>query len=540
MVGKSFIRLENISKKYSDGYLAVENINFSINQGEFVTILGPSGCGKSTILKMIAGIEQPTTGKIFIDDNNVNGLPINNRPTAMVFQDYALFPNMNVYQNIAYGLKLVTIKKENVPQVNIVKENKLNLLAIKKSEKKIKTIQKKIIRLLKTKILAEQEISQLKKNPIFNHIKNEKEYTNTIYSIKSKMIKKYNIEKVLVISFDNRCKLNRRKSKNLLHKFPKLINFKTKNLNEFQISALDTYKNYLYYQDLNKYIDYINQKINSLKQTKAFWHNYPTTQIEKWKDHFSMRKLTKSEIDEKVKNIIKITGLEGAEKKYPSDLSGGMQQRVALARAIIIEPKILLLDEPLSALDAKVREQMQLELKHLHKHLNITFILVTHDQEEALFLSNHIIVMSNGKIQQIDSPKKIYHMPSNTWVANFVGKVNLFVAEYSEKNTLRYKGIELPMKNDSSNKMSIGSLVYYMVRPEDVIIVDPGKSKIQGKISEVNYKGSKYEISVKWNGTIIKAIVNDPILVNKSVGLTWNNTAIHLMKYVDNQENKNV
>jgi spermidine/putrescine transport system ATP-binding protein len=134
---------------------------------------------------------------------------------------------------------------------------------------------------------------------------------------------------------------------------------------------------------------------------------------EEYVKHFTTRKLTKQEIDEKVKNVIKIVGLEGSENKYPEDLSGGMQQRVALARAIVVEPEILLLDEPLSALDAKVRQQMQLELKALHQKLKLTFILVTHDQEEALFLSNKVIVMANGRIQQIDSSKKVYETPAN-------------------------------------------------------------------------------------------------------------------------------
>ena len=186
----------------------------------------------------------------------------------------------------------------------------------------------------------------------------------------------------------------------LLNKYPKLTNLNITGMNEYQIELINMYMLFLYRKDAEKQIKLIDKKLAGIDVDRSYWYNYPQVKAEEYVKHFTTRKLTKQEIDEKVKNVIKIVGLEGSENKYPEDLSGGMQQRVALARAIVVEPEILLLDEPLSALDAKVRQQMQLELKALHQKLKLTFILVTHDQEEALFLSNKVIVMANGRIQQ--------------------------------------------------------------------------------------------------------------------------------------------
>ena len=167
-------------------------------------------------------------------------------------------------------------------------------------------------------------------------------------------------------------------------------------MNEFQIEIINVYMLFQYYKKMTKAIDIIDNRLARLDKKRSYYLNIPQLQSEEFEKKYTTRKLTKKEINEKVNSVIKIVGLEGAEAKFPSDLSGGMQQRVALARAIVIEPEILLLDEPLSALDAKVRQQMRLELKSLHQKLKLTFILVTHDQEEALFLSNKIIVMANG------------------------------------------------------------------------------------------------------------------------------------------------
>ena len=253
-----------------------------------------------------------------------------------------------------------------------------------------------------------------------------------------------------------------------------------------------------------------------------------------------IRKLTKQEIDEKVKNVIKIVGLEGSENKYPEDLSGGMQQRVALARAIVVEPEILLLDEPLSALDAKVRQQMQLELKALHQKLKLTFILVTHDQEEALFLSNKVIVMANGRIQQIDSSKKVYETPANLWVAKFIGSSNLFVCEYDGNNRVIFNDTYFDMKQTNlTTNLTEGTMLYYMIRPEDIRIVPAKTGIIDAKVVQCSYKGIQFDIELTWNKNIIKVHSDKSAEVNQIVGLTWDAEKAYYIPFVGEEKEDN-
>jgi spermidine/putrescine transport system ATP-binding protein len=176
---------------------------------------------------------------------------------------------------------------------------------------------------------------------------------------------------------------------------------------------LELRKWYLYKLPIDAKYDRLTFQYNRLDKLSSYWQNFPMTSQESFKKKNTSRKLTRDEIKNKANQIIELVGLQGNENKYPNELSGGMQQRVALARALVVEPDILLLDEPLSALDAKVRQQMQLELKRLHNELGITFILVTHDQEEALTLSSKVVVMSKGRVEQIDTPKRIYDSPRN-------------------------------------------------------------------------------------------------------------------------------
>ena len=272
---KKIIELVDVCKEF-DGVSVVENINLYVRQGEFITFLGPSGCGKTTTLRMIAGFEMPTSGKILLDGKDISHLPPNRRPVNTVFQKYALFPHLNVYENVAFGLK----------------------------QKRVKTT-------------------------------------------------------------------------------------------------------------------YIDKKGN---------------------EKVRMEKLPKAVIAEKVKNALEIVDLSGFEKRSISTLSGGQQQRIAIARSIVNEPEILLLDEPLGALDLKMRKEMQLELKAMHKRLGITFIYVTHDQEEALTMSDTIVVMADGAIQQIGTPESIYNEPNNTFVADFIGESNIFSGVMPKDKQVRFCG----------------------------------------------------------------------------------------------------
>lgn len=297
-----YLKIDNINKKFG-GFQALENINFEIQEGEFVCLLGPSGCGKTTLLRIISGLEDETSGKVYLRDEDITNLPPAKRNFGIVFQSYVLFPNMTAGENIAYGLK--------------------------------------------------------------------------------------------------------------------------------------------------------------------------------------SRKLPNDEIDKRVDEVLQLVGLQEEKNKYPNKLSGGQQQRVAIARAIALSPKILLLDEPLSALDAKVREHLRIEIKNIQRTLGITTVMVTHDQEEALTMADKIVVMNNAKVEQIGTPEEIYKNPTNKFVADFVGNINFF----------QYKG-----KNRA-------------LRPEEIkTSVESQEGYEKGKIESMEFRGAFYRAIVNLeNG--IKNIMIDFISV---------------------------
>ncbi len=320
------IELKGLTRQFDDGVIAVDNIDLYIRKGEFVTFLGPSGCGKTTTLRMIAGFDKPTSGQILLNGNDISNLPPNKRPINTVFQRYALFPHLNVHDNIAYGLKLKRVKAT--------------------------------------------------------------------------------------------------------------------------------------YQDENGQI------------------------IER------IEKLSKKEISENVARVLKMVDLEGFEKRSVSTLSGGQQQRVAIARALVNEPEILLLDEPLGALDLKMRKDMQLELKEMHKKLGITFIYGTHDQEEALTMSDTIVVMKDGIIQQIGTPTDIYNEPKNSFVADFIGESNIFSGTIVGDKKVRFIGRNFECVDD----FELNEKVDVVVRPEDVELMDENQGQVNGKIISSIFKGVHYEM----------------------------------------------
>ena len=329
MADKNYIiSLQGVTKSFGNNTV-VDDFNLDITKGEFVTFLGPSGCGKTTTLRMIAGFETPTSGQILLNGEDITRIPPHKRPINTVFQRYALFPHLDVYDNVAFGLKLKKIPYE---------------------------------------------------------VTNKKGETVTKY-----------------------------------------------------------------------------------------------------------RHYTREEIDEKVMRALKIIDLEDLENRDISTLSGGQQQRVAIARAIVNEPEILLLDEPLGALDLKMRKEMQLELKDMHKKIGITFIYVTHDQEEALTMSDTIVVMKDGVIQQVGNPIDIYNEPVNAFVANFIGESNIYNATMVGKLKVKF----LNHVFDCVDDFPLNEKVDVVVRPEDVeMTVIKGKSddsKLKGKIVTKIFKGIHYE-----------------------------------------------
>ena len=313
------IELVNVTKYYDDN-LILENVSFYVKKGEFITFLGPSGCGKTTTLRMIAGFDLPSSGKILLDGKDISNLPPNKRPVNTVFQRYALFPHFNVFENIAFGLK---------------------------------------------------------------------------------------------------CK-----------------------------RVLNTYTN------------------------------------GEGKSYTKKQRLSKAEISAKVKKALEIVDLEGFEKRAISTLSGGQQQRVAIARAIVNEPEILLLDEPLGALDLKMRKEMQLELKEIHRRLGITFIYVTHDQEEALTMSDTVVVMADGIVQQIGTPTKIYNEPANTFVADFIGESNIFNGTVVGEKRVKFCGKTFPCVDD----FGVNEMVDVVVRPEDIVMCKTNEGQLKGEVISVVFK----------------------------------------------------
>ena len=347
-MNNNIIELKHITKIFDNDFTAVSDFSLEVARGEFVTFLGPSGCGKTTILRMIAGFESPTEGQILLDGNDITNLPPNKRPINTVFQRYALFPHMNIYDNIAFGLK--------------------------------------------------------------------------------------------------------------------------------------------------------------------------------------QKKTPKAEIKNRVRRVLKLVDLEGFEGRKISTLSGGQQQRIAIARALVNEPEILLLDEPLGALDLKMRQEMQLELKSMHKRLGITFIYVTHDQEEALTMSDKIVVMNAGKIQQSGLPEDIYNEPANAFVADFIGESNLFNGIMTGAFKARFAGGEFACVDD----IEIGTQITAVVRPEDVIITRPGEGIIDGTVTSVIFKGIHYEITVESgrNEMVIQTV--NKAAPGDKVGMYVDPENIHIMIAEDN------
>ncbi|MBR5996916.1 MAG: ATP-binding cassette domain-containing protein [Bacilli bacterium] len=385
------ISLQGVTKVF-DGTTVVDNFNLDITKGEFVTFLGPSGCGKTTTLRMIAGFELPTSGVILLNGQDISLLPPYKRPINTVFQRYALFAHLNIYNNIAFGLKLKKIPYD-VPILE------------KEDQSKVNANNKQIAKLK----------AQLAKARKFNK--------------KAKEDKKIPDEQLKEI--------------------------------ENQIGAL---------VDENKTLS-----ANPIDVVTKFRH------------------LTKQEIKEKVERALKVVDLEGFEKRDISTLSGGQQQRIAIARAIVNEPEILLLDEPLGALDLKMRKEMQLELKAMHKKLGITFIYVTHDQEEALTMSDTIVVMNDAVIQQVGKPKEIYDEPNNAFVADFIGESNIYTGTMAKDNKVRFLNKYWDADPVDFGKFPVNEKVDVVVRPEDFILGKAGSGVVDGVVSSKIFKGMHYE-----------------------------------------------
>lgn len=352
IVTETIIRFENVTKQFDNDPPVLDNVSFEIEKGKFYTLLGPSGCGKTTILRLIAGFLEASEGQIFLGEKVINQIPANKRPVNTVFQDYALFPHLNVYENVAFGLRIKKLKKEAV--------------------------------------------------------------------------------------------------------------------------------------------------------------------------------------DEKVKEALRFVNLKGYEKREISEMSGGQRQRVAIARAIVNEPEVILLDEPLSALDLKLRTEMQYELRDLQKRLGITFIFVTHDQEEALAMSDEIFVLNKGEIQQSGTPIDIYDEPINKFVADFIGESNIvngkmiqdFEVEFVER---RFECVDQGFRPNE--------VVEVVIRPEDLEITSAEKGQLQVTVDWMLFRGVHYEVGcIDIDGNEWLVHTTRKVRVGDKIGLAFEPEAIHVMRLGETEE----
>ena len=341
---KKIIELKNITKSF-DGEVVLDNISLDIYDNEFITLLGPSGCGKTTTLRLIGGFETPDCGDVIFMGRRINDVPAHKRNVNTVFQRYALFPHLNVFENIAFPLR-----ERHVP---------------------------------------------------------------------------------------------------------------------------------------------------------------------------------KSEITERVNEMLDMVALKGFEHRNVTRLSGGQQQRVAIARALVNKPQVLLLDEPLAALDLKLRKDMQQELKRIQKATGITFVFVTHDQEEALSMSDTIVVMSEGRIQQIGTSVDVYNEPKNAFVADFIGESNILDGVMLKDRTVSFSGQVFPCLDSGFGEREAVDVV---VRPEDVDIVAPDKGMLRGVVTSVTFMGVHYEVIVDIGGFKWMIQTTDFVDVDESIGLYIEPDAIHVMR----------
>ena len=337
------IGVEHVSKFFGDKAV-LNDVNLSVRKGEFVTILGPSGCGKTTLLRLIAGFQTASEGIITIAGKEITQTPPHKRPVNTVFQKYALFPHLNVFNNIAFGLKL--------------------------------------------------------------------------------------------------------------------------------------------------------------------------------------KKLPAAVIEKKVKQALKMVGMTDYEYRDVDSLSGGQQQRVAIARAIVNEPEVLLLDEPLAALDLKMRKDMQMELKEMHKSLGITFIYVTHDQEEALTMSDTVVVMNGGKVQQIGTPEDIYNEPKNAFVADFIGDSNIVDGVMHKDFLVSFSGVDFPCVDRGFAREQS---VQVVVRPEDIEVVSPVEGQLVGVVNDVIFKGVHFEMHVECEGREWLIHSTRACTPGETIGMRIGPNEIHIM-----------
>ncbi len=462
-MARKILELKGINKSYGDTVI-LDNLNLSVNENEFVTLLGPSGCGKTTTLRIIAGFETMQSGQLLLDGVDISSLPSHKRPINTVFQKYALFPHLNVYDNIAFGLRnniysnVYDIGTMNLMAENGFDEEEINSLAHKLTFiEKPNDVKKYVIDLFTKQSYTyqiEDELHSLEKKNHYHKLSVAKEDIDDL-------LKKHNL------SYD---------------------------LSKYDVNE--------------KYHKFIKEFLSDISKDDRFYQMVDAIKDRKFKEKVIKNEVTKA---------LKLVNLEGYEERAVSSLSGGQMQRIAIARAIVNKPRILLLDEPLSALDLKLRKSMRLELRELQRKLGITFIFVTHDQEEAMVMSDNVVVMNEGKIQQSGRPEDIYNAPINRFVATFIGDVNIFKGVYSDVNRLQMLGKTFKVSALNSHP---GDKIFIIVERPDFDICSMDVAKLKGEVKSCVYEENKYLLKVQVGDVTIEIESEDKEKVGDTIGLT--------------------
>lgn len=467
------ITFENVNKIYPNNVQAVFDFNLEVKDKEFVVLVGPSGCGKSTTLRMLAGLEEITDGKIFIGDECINDVEAKDRNIAMVFQNYALYPHMTVYENMAFSLKM---RKNLVP---VLKEDGTPLYIV--DEPEIKRLKKEIA-LLKKSWYLDPEIADL----------NDKKHKLKIYA--SKTITRGG-KQITVVDKEAVKELDK------------------------EIKALQ--KNYKQNPP-----EFCLNEIKKREERIIELSNNPSAPA------YTEVKFDKREIDEKINEAAEKLGLTPYLKRKPKALSGGQRQRVALGRAIVRNPKVFLMDEPLSNLDAKLRVQMRSELIKIHKLANTTTIYVTHDQTEAMTMADRIVIMKDGYVQQVGTPEEIYGRPANIFVGGFIGNPSMnFINGYLRNGKFYADGddkFSLDVSDVSELKVYDGKKIVLGVRPEDIALVDKNEDfKMTCDITELlGYERIIYGV-IGEQKLIAKTSADNDVFETVNYGFTINKNKIH-------------
>ena len=439
------IKFSGLNKIYPNGVQAVFDFNLEVKDKEFIVFVGPSGCGKSTTLRMVAGLEEISSGELYIDDRLVNSVEPKDRDVAMVFQSYALYPHMTVYDNMSFALKL---RKTFKP----VYEDNPDLLPLMQQKAAIRKEIAKVSRKYKNKQQNEELLNQ--RQELY------KQYFDLLNEINSKQVQKVGIDNF---------KLNQ-KSKELAQAQKKLVSLE-KEINgiKSKIEAgsknEETLKLDLASAEEEKRIT--NLQIARLEEEVQY---YSTTEV----PLEVFRKPTREEVDIEIEKAAESIDLVKYLYRRPAALSGGQRQRVALGRAIVRKPKVFLMDEPLSNLDAKLRVQTRSEIIKIHERVGATTIYVTHDQTEAMTMATRIVIMKDGYVKQIGTPKEVYENPDNVFVAGFIGSpsMNFLNVTYSNGKVTFSSGESIKVSKEDQKRLEgyEGKELIMGVRPEQVYL----------------------------------------------------------------------